>query len=66
MNMDCGIPLTSLQVDGGMTINNLLMQLQADILGISVGMDLFQKPIIFYLSRFMPSQFVPTQNHHKL
>lgn len=37
MNMDCGIPLTSLQVDGGMTINNLLMQLQADILGISVG-----------------------------
>ena len=39
MNMDCGIPLTSLQVDGGMTINNLLMQLQADILGISVGMD---------------------------
>lgn len=37
MNMDCGIPLTSLQVDGGMTVNNLLMQLQADILGISVG-----------------------------
>ena len=36
--MDCGIPLTSLQVDGGMTVNNLLMQLQADILGISVGM----------------------------
>ena len=64
MNMDCGIPLTSLQVDGGMTINNLLMQLQADILGISVGMK--QKPIILYLSRFMPSQFLPTQNHHKL
>ena len=37
MNMDCGIPLASLQVDGGMTVNNLLMQLQADILGISVG-----------------------------
>ncbi|XP_058966856.2 glycerol kinase 3-like isoform X2 [Pocillopora verrucosa] len=36
MNMDCGIPLASLQVDGGMTVNNLLMQLQADILGISV------------------------------
>jgi len=35
--MDCGIPLASLQVDGGMTVNNLLMQLQADILGISVG-----------------------------
>ena len=44
--MDCGIPLTSLQVDGGMTINNLLMQLQADILGISVGMlhDLVKNP----------------------
>lgn len=37
MNEDCGIPLASLLVDGGMTINNLLMQLQADILGISVG-----------------------------
>lgn len=39
MNEDCGIPLASLLVDGGMTINNLLMQLQADILGISVGMS---------------------------
>ena len=37
MNKDCGIPLTTLQVDGGMTVNDLLMQLQADILGISVG-----------------------------
>lgn len=37
MNEDCGIPLASLLVDGGMTINNLLMQLQADILGINVG-----------------------------
>ena len=37
MKEDCGIPLTTLQVDGGMTVNNLLMQLQADILGISVG-----------------------------
>ena len=37
MTKDCGIPLTSLQVDGGMTVNDLLMQLQADIVGISVG-----------------------------
>lgn len=36
MNQDSGIPLTSLQVDGGMTANSLLMQIQADILGISV------------------------------
>lgn len=37
MNQDSGIPLTSLQVDGGMTANSLLMQLQADILQIRVG-----------------------------
>ncbi|XP_062500030.1 glycerol kinase 3-like isoform X2 [Corticium candelabrum] len=36
MNNDSGIPLTSLLVDGGMTINDLLMQLQADLLGIDV------------------------------
>lgn len=37
MNKDCGFPLTRLQVDGGMTTNNLLMQLQADLVGIEVG-----------------------------
>ena len=37
MNKDSGIPLTSIQVDGGMTQNSLLMQLQADIVGIPVG-----------------------------
>ncbi|XP_072302977.1 glycerol kinase 3 isoform X1 [Eucyclogobius newberryi] len=36
MNQDSGIPLTQLQVDGGMTSNHLLMQLQADILCIPV------------------------------
>jgi len=36
MNKDCGIPLTKLHVDGKMTRNNLLMQLQADISGIPV------------------------------
>ncbi|XP_027795637.3 glycerol kinase 2 [Marmota flaviventris] len=36
MNRDCGIPLTHLQVDGAMTNNNILMQLQADILHIPV------------------------------
>ncbi len=38
MNRDCGIPLKSLNVDGGMSANNLMLQLQADIIGISVGM----------------------------
>lgn len=37
MNQDCGIPLQKLLVDGGMTINNYLMQLQADLCGIPVG-----------------------------
>jgi len=37
MNKDSGLPLTQLRVDGGMTANTLLMQLQADLIGISVG-----------------------------
>ncbi|XP_033003102.1 glycerol kinase isoform X2 [Lacerta agilis] len=36
MNKDSGIPLKQLQVDGGMTNNKILMQLQADILCIPV------------------------------
>ncbi|XP_056665137.1 glycerol kinase-like [Monodelphis domestica] len=36
MNKDCGMPLTHLQADGGMTTNRILMQLQADILYIPV------------------------------
>lgn len=36
MNCDSGIPLKSLQVDGGMSVNSVLMQLQADLLGINV------------------------------
>lgn len=36
MNKDSGITLKELLVDGGMTVNDLLMQLQADILGIPV------------------------------
>lgn len=37
MVKDSGTKLTTLQVDGGMTVNNLLMQLQADLTGINVG-----------------------------
>ncbi|XP_054643105.1 glycerol kinase-like isoform X2 [Dunckerocampus dactyliophorus] len=36
MNQDSRVPLVQLQVDGGMTSNRLLMQLQADILGVCV------------------------------
>ncbi|MBX3093153.1 MAG: glycerol kinase GlpK [Cryobacterium sp.] len=33
---DTGVPLTELRVDGGMVVNELLMQFQADVLGIPV------------------------------
>ncbi|XP_063373914.1 glycerol kinase 3 [Cydia amplana] len=36
MNEDCGIPLQLLKVDGGMTSNSLVMQMQADLIGINV------------------------------
>ncbi|TDD69077.1 glycerol kinase [Jiangella aurantiaca] len=36
MNADSGVDLTSLKVDGGMVGNELLMQFQADILGVPV------------------------------
>jgi glycerol kinase len=36
MNADSGVELTSLKVDGGMVYNDLLMQFQADVLGVPV------------------------------
>jgi len=36
MTKDSGVALAVLKVDGGATVNNLLMQLQADILGVPV------------------------------
>ncbi|MDQ4011242.1 MAG: glycerol kinase GlpK [Actinomycetota bacterium] len=36
MNADSGVTLTSLKVDGGMVVNELLMQFQADILDVPV------------------------------
>jgi glycerol kinase len=36
MTHDSGVQLAVLKVDGGATVNNLLMQLQADILGVPV------------------------------
>jgi glycerol kinase len=35
-NADAGVPVPELKVDGGMVVNDMLMQLQADILGIPV------------------------------
>jgi glycerol kinase len=37
MEKDSGIPITELRVDGGMVANELLMQFQADQLGVSVA-----------------------------
>jgi glycerol kinase len=36
VNADAGVPLAELKVDGGMVANGLLMQFQADILGVPV------------------------------
>ncbi|MBO0781089.1 MAG: glycerol kinase GlpK [Ktedonobacteraceae bacterium] len=36
MNADSGVQLKTLRVDGGAVVNNLLMQFQADILGVAV------------------------------
>jgi glycerol kinase len=36
VNADAGVPLAELKVDGGMVVNDTLMQLQADILGVPV------------------------------
>jgi len=36
MEADAGVPLSSLRVDGGMVVDELLMQFQADLLGVPV------------------------------
>ncbi|MBJ7471482.1 MAG: glycerol kinase GlpK [Solirubrobacteraceae bacterium] len=36
MNQDSGVPLEALKVDGGMVVNETLMQFQADLLGVPV------------------------------
>jgi glycerol kinase len=41
MQADAGIPLNELRVDGGATVNNLMLQMQADALGTSV-----QRPVV--------------------
>ncbi|TVS15579.1 MAG: glycerol kinase [Planctomycetaceae bacterium] len=41
MQADAGIPLNELRVDGGATVNNLMLQMQADVLGTCV-----QRPVV--------------------
>jgi glycerol kinase len=41
MEQDCGQSLDILRVDGGATVNSLLMQFQSDLLGVSV-----QRPVV--------------------
>ena len=36
MEQDAGVPMRSLRVDGGMVVNDALMQFQADVLGVPV------------------------------
>jgi glycerol kinase len=36
MTRDCGVPISLLKVDGGMSVNELLMQFQSDLLGVPV------------------------------
>lgn len=36
MRQDSGVPITQLKVDGGMTVNQLLMQFQSDVVGVPV------------------------------
>ncbi|XP_052871956.1 glycerol kinase [Anopheles cruzii] len=36
MNTECGTPLLKLKVDGGMTVNDSMMQWQADLIGLDI------------------------------
>lgn len=48
MNKDCSFPLTELQVDGKLSQNNLLMQLQSDLTGIPIG-NIFKNFMIIFV-----------------
>lgn len=43
MQQDSGVPLQTLKVDGGATANDLLMQTQADVLGVPVRRPVVQE-----------------------
>jgi len=52
MEADSGIPLKELKVDGGATANQLLMQFQADILGIEVKKPQFAETTVLGAAYF--------------
>ena len=43
MRADSGVELSELRVDGGMVVNDLLMQFQADLLGVPVVRPLVEE-----------------------
>ncbi len=60
MNTDAGIPIQVMRVDGGMVANNLLMQFQADILGIPVDVPVITETTALgaaYLAAFGTGEF---------
>lgn len=42
VEVDTGFPISELLVDGGMTVNNLLLQLQANFINEPVSMVILQ------------------------
>ena len=58
MNQDSELPLASLRVDGGMTVNDLLLQLQADLLGIDIGMSQLQRILMCFVINTLTSDCV--------
>lgn len=52
MNQDSELPLNSVRVDGGMTDNKLMLNLQADILGIKLGKSGDTRSRIFSITVF--------------
>lgn len=53
MARDAGVRLKDLRVDGGMTQNNLLLQLQSDILGIPISNVQAFKAFQYFLCFFI-------------
>ena len=49
MSKDSGIAISTLHVDGGMTRNEVFMQIQSDILGMPIGEMCVKVPLFFQL-----------------
>lgn len=65
MNLDCGIVLNKLNVDGKLSANNLLMQLQSDLCGIPVceSFIVFLRNIKLIRKIFQFELNIETQQH---